>query len=132
MDSNKKYGSWSRNGNAPGTQFVMVCSVSGGAWTLLDIVTKTSYIHNTGHILAQVYQYLVKARRGSDTSGPSNIAVAGVPIPVNPAVWNYFLNKLKGEKNEIHFKLIANIINLPICLLSLIKILKAARLNSNL
>jgi hypothetical protein len=83
MDRNKKYKSWSRNGNAPGTQFVMVCSVSGGAWNFAGgIVTKTSYIHNTGHILAQVYQYLVKARKGSDTSAPSNIAVAGVPIPV--------------------------------------------------
>ena len=86
MDNNKRYKSWSRNGNAPGTQFVMVCSVSGGTWTLLDIVTTTNYIHNTSHILAQVYQYLVKARKCSNTSCPSNIAVAGVAIPVNPAV----------------------------------------------
>jgi hypothetical protein len=86
MDRNKKDISWSRNGNAPGTQFVIEYSVSGGAWTLLDVVTQTSYIHNAGHILAQVYQYLVKARKNSETSGPSNIAVAGVAIPVAPAV----------------------------------------------
>ena len=82
MDKNKKYEFWSRNGNAPGTQFVIEYSVSGGAWTLLDIVTKTNYIHNTGLMLAQVYQYLVKARKNNETSGPSNIAVAGVPIPI--------------------------------------------------
>lgn len=65
---------WSRNGNAPGTLFVVEWSVfPGSSWTLLDIVTKTSYVH-TGAPLGNALQYWVKARRSDVTSGPSNIA----------------------------------------------------------
>lgn len=66
---------WSRNGNAPGTQFVIeYCLAPSTTWTLLDVVTKTSFIHS-GHPLGKAIQYWVKARKNSETSGASNIAV---------------------------------------------------------
>ncbi|MCX6154069.1 MAG: fibronectin type III domain-containing protein, partial [Candidatus Kapabacteria bacterium] len=66
---------WSRNGNAPQTQFVIEYNVMGtGPWVLLDVITKTSYVH-TAHPVGHPIQYWVKARKGTETSGPSNIAV---------------------------------------------------------
>lgn len=66
---------WNRNGNAPGTQFVIEYSLlPAGAWTLLNVVTKTSYVHE-GHSIGTGIQYVVKARKGDETSGPSNFAI---------------------------------------------------------
>ncbi len=66
---------WSRNGNAPGTQFVIEYSIPPNLqWILLNVVTKTSFVHS-GHPVGLPIQYIVKARRGDETSGPSNIAV---------------------------------------------------------
>lgn len=77
---------WSRNGNAPGTQFVIeYCLAPSTTWTLLDVVTKTSFIHS-GHPLGKAIQYWVKARKGSETSGASNIAVVNAGGVVPPVV----------------------------------------------
>lgn len=66
---------WSRNGNSPGTQFVIEYSIPPNTqWILLNVITKTSYVHS-GHPVGLPIQYLVKARKGDETSGPSNIAV---------------------------------------------------------
>ena len=78
---------WSRNGNAPGTQFVIEAIIGGAPeWTLLNVVTKTSYVH-TGFPPGLPIKYIVKARRSGETSGPSNIAyinAGGVVTPVPP------------------------------------------------
>ncbi|MBS4013349.1 MAG: hypothetical protein KGZ97_06270 [Bacteroidetes bacterium] len=72
---------WSRNGNAPGTQFVIEYSIPPNLqWILLNVVTKTSYVHS-GHPVGIPIQYLVKARKGSETSSPSNIAVVNAGGP---------------------------------------------------
>ena len=77
---------WSRNGNAPGTQFVIeYCLVPSTTWALLDVVTKTSFIH-IGHPLGLPIQYIVKARKGSETSGPSNIAIVNAGGVVPPVI----------------------------------------------
>ena len=70
--------SWNRNGNAPGTQFVIEYS-SGAAtnWILLDVVTKTNYNHK-GFPAGVPIKYCVKARKGGETSGTSNIALAKI------------------------------------------------------
>ena len=68
--------SWNRNGNAPGTQFVI--EYSSGAttnWVLLDVITKTNYNHK-GFPAGVPIKYSVKARKGGETSGTSNIAIA--------------------------------------------------------
>jgi hypothetical protein len=66
---------WNRNGNAPGTQFVIeYCLIPIGKWTLLNVVTKTNYVHD-GHPLGSPIQYRVKARKANETSGQSNIAL---------------------------------------------------------
>ena len=67
---------WNRNGNAPGTQFVI--EYSSGAttnWILLDVITKTNYNHK-GFPAGVPIKYSVKARKGGETSGTSNIAIA--------------------------------------------------------
>lgn len=77
---------WSRNGNAPGTQFVIEYSLfPTGNWTLLNVVTKTSFVHS-GHPLGIPIQYWVKARKGSETSHPSNIAVINTGGIVPPTL----------------------------------------------
>ncbi|MCX6153193.1 MAG: hypothetical protein NT007_03425 [Candidatus Kapabacteria bacterium] len=77
---------WSRNGNAPGTQFVVEYSIPPySQWILLNVVTKTSFIH-IGHPLGLPIQYIVKARKGSETSGASNIAVVNAGGVVPPVV----------------------------------------------
>lgn len=65
---------WERNGNAPGTQFIIEFSIGNTtAWTLLDIVTRTRYNHS-GFPVGVPIQYIVKARRGGEISAASNIA----------------------------------------------------------
>ncbi|MCX6154688.1 MAG: fibronectin type III domain-containing protein [Candidatus Kapabacteria bacterium] len=69
--------SWNRNGNAPSIKFVIEYNQMGIAgWQLLDIVTKTTYIH-AGMPLGHPVQYQIKARKGTETSPPSNMAVVG-------------------------------------------------------
>ena len=66
---------WSRNGNAPATQFIVETMIGAATeWTLLDVVTKTSYVHS-GFAPGVQIKYIVKARRGDDTSGASNMAI---------------------------------------------------------
>ncbi len=66
---------WSRNGNGPGTQFVIEYRVlPSAAWQLLDIINKTSYLHS-GIAIGEGIEYQIKARKGSLTSGPCNTAV---------------------------------------------------------
>lgn len=76
---------WNRNGNAPATQFVIEAMIGANInWTLLNVVTKTSFVH-TGIQPGLPIKYIVKARRGNETSGPSNIAfinAGGIAPPV--------------------------------------------------
>ncbi len=66
---------WSRNGNGPGTLFVIEYRLlPSAAWQLLDIITKTSYLHS-GIAIGAGIEYHIKARKGNQTSGPCNIAV---------------------------------------------------------
>ena len=66
---------WSRNGNGPGTQFVIEYRVLPSAtWQLLDIITKTSYLHS-GVALGTGIEYHIKARKGTQTSAPCNTVV---------------------------------------------------------
>ena len=74
---------WNRNGNAPGTQFVIECKIgSATEFSLINVVTKTSYIH-IGLTPGTRAEYLIKARRNNETSGPSNIAIVNAG-GVNP------------------------------------------------
>lgn len=67
---------WNRNGNAPKTQFVIEYSVGATTnWILLDVITKTNYNHK-GFPAGVPIKYSVKARKGGETSGTSNIAIA--------------------------------------------------------
>ena len=66
---------WSRNGNGPGTQFVIEYRIlPSAAWQLLDIITKTSYLHS-GVALGAGIEYHIKARKGTQTSAPCNTVV---------------------------------------------------------
>jgi hypothetical protein len=66
---------WSRNGNAPATQFVIEYRIlPSAAWQLLNVVTKTSYIHS-GHAIGAGIEYRVKSRKSDETSTSSNTAV---------------------------------------------------------
>ena len=66
---------WNRNGNSPGTQFVIECRVLPSAnWQLLNVVTKTSFLHS-GHAIGAGLEYRIKARKGNETSIASNVAV---------------------------------------------------------
>jgi hypothetical protein len=66
---------WNRNGNGPGTQFVIEYrALPSAAWQLLNVVTKTSFIHS-GHAIGNGIEYRVKARKGNETSAPCNTAV---------------------------------------------------------
>jgi hypothetical protein len=65
---------WSGAGNASGIQFVIEAKVgSAPEFSIIDVVTATSYRH-TDRVPGQAVLYRVKARRGSMTSDPSNIA----------------------------------------------------------
>ena len=66
---------WDRNGNAPNVLFIIEYRLMpAGNWTLLDFVTKTSYIH-AGYPIGTTIEYLVKARKTNKTSSQSNIAI---------------------------------------------------------
>lgn len=67
---------WNRNGNGPNTQFVIEYSTGAATnWILLDVITKTNYNHK-GFSAGVPIKYSVKARKGGETSGTSNIAIA--------------------------------------------------------
>ena len=66
---------WNRNGNAPTTQFVVECMVGTATeWSLIDVVTKTNFIHK-GFPAGVPIKYSVKARKGGETSVHSNVAI---------------------------------------------------------
>lgn len=66
--------SWNRNGNSPAAQFMIeYLDDTVNEWKLLDIVTKTTYIHK-GHPLGKPIKYVIKTRRVDDISAPSNPA----------------------------------------------------------
>jgi hypothetical protein len=66
---------WNRNGNGPGTQFVIEYRALPSAnWQLLNVITKTSYIHS-GLAIGAGIEYRIKARKGNETSVPCNTAV---------------------------------------------------------
>ena len=69
------YLTWNRNGNAPRIQFVIESIVGTGTeWVLLDVVTRTNYTHQGISPGVQV-KYRIKARKGTETSGSSNVAI---------------------------------------------------------
>lgn len=66
---------WNRNANAPRTQFVIESIVGNGTeWSLLDVVTRTNYTHQ-GIGRGEQIMYRIKARKGNETSGCSNLAI---------------------------------------------------------
>ena len=66
---------WNRNGNAPRIQFVIESIVGTGTdWVLLDVVTRTNYTH-LGVSPGEQVKYCIKARKGTETSGSSNLAI---------------------------------------------------------
>ena len=66
---------WNRNGNAPRIQFVIESIVGTGTdWVLLDVVTRTNYTH-LGVSPGEQVKYRIKARKGTETSGSSNLAI---------------------------------------------------------
>jgi len=66
---------WNRNGNAPTALFIIEYRLMpAGNWTLLDFVSKTSYIH-AGYPVGTIIEYVVKARKTTKTSSQSNIAI---------------------------------------------------------
>ncbi len=66
---------WAGAGNSSGIQFVIEAQVGGvGAFGMVDVVTATSYRH-TSRVVGQQVVYRVRARRGSQISDPSNVAV---------------------------------------------------------
>lgn len=68
---------WSRNGNGRSVQFAIEYNAKeGDEWQLLDVVSKTSYIHK-GVKLGSSYRYRVKTRKAGEESQPSNIAYIG-------------------------------------------------------
>ena len=65
---------WNCNGNSPQTQYVVECrDEMDSNWTVLDVITKTSYIHKIANPKKDL-RYIVKARRDGKISYPSNIA----------------------------------------------------------
>lgn len=66
---------WNRNGNAPGTQFVIEAKLApSNTFTLVNVVTKTSFVF-TNLLPGMRAEFIVRARRNNETSGPSNIAM---------------------------------------------------------
>jgi hypothetical protein len=65
---------WNSNGNASGVQYVVESKIQGAvAWSLLNVVTATKV--DVPNLLAgQRVDFRVRARRGSATSDPSNVA----------------------------------------------------------
>jgi hypothetical protein len=66
--------SWNSNGNSVGVQYVVEAKVSTAAeFTIVDVVTATTF-HHGGRTAGVPVLYRVRARRGSQTSEPSNVA----------------------------------------------------------
>jgi hypothetical protein len=64
-----------RNGNAPGTQFVIEAMIGAAtAYALVDIVTTTKYDYRNQKPGVRVV-YRVRARKSGNTSDPSNQAI---------------------------------------------------------
>ncbi len=65
---------WNGAGNASGIQFVIEARIGTAlGYSLVDVVSATSYRH-IDRTPGQPVLYRVRARRGSQTSDPSNIA----------------------------------------------------------
>ncbi len=65
---------WNGAGNSSGIQFVVEAKIGTSPdFNIIDVVTATSYRH-TGRTAGVPVLYRVLARRGSQTSNPSNIA----------------------------------------------------------
>jgi hypothetical protein len=65
---------WNSNGNASGIRYVVEAKIANaGEFSLVDVVTATSYRH-LGRTPGQPVLYRVLARRGAETSQPSNVA----------------------------------------------------------
>ena len=91
---------WDRNGNAPNVLFIIEYRLMpAGNWTLLDFVTKTSYIH-AGYPIGTTIEYLVKARKTNKTptKKPPRFHLPGrlfgrlidapeEPTPADPRPW---------------------------------------------
>lgn len=66
---------WKRNGNTQSTQFILEQRIGdAGAWQFLDTLTATRYEH-TGQTPGTKIYYRITAKRSSQSSGHSNIAV---------------------------------------------------------
>ncbi|MBM2814128.1 MAG: hypothetical protein HW421_890 [Ignavibacteria bacterium] len=78
---------WSRNGNAPGTQFgqsesrIKRIDRLHGLWTGNKMLSVKSF-----NPVNQRFRHFIKARKGSETSGASNIAVVNAGGVVPPVV----------------------------------------------
>jgi hypothetical protein len=65
---------WNSNGNASGVQYVIEKRVNNaGEWLQVDVVTATRYLAQ-GLTPGVRVDFRVKARRGAQTSDPSNTA----------------------------------------------------------
>ncbi len=65
---------WNCNCNSSQTQYVIECmDEKDGNWTVLDLITKTSYIHKIANPKKGL-RYIIKARRDGKISYPSNEA----------------------------------------------------------
>jgi hypothetical protein len=65
---------WKAGGNASGVQYVVEAKTGGvGDFVLVDVTNATTYKH-VGRTPGQREEYRVRARRGSATSAPSNVA----------------------------------------------------------
>lgn len=65
---------WNCNGNSSQTKYVVECMDEKDVnWTVLDVITKTSYIHKIANPKKGL-RYIIKARRDGKISYPSNIA----------------------------------------------------------
>ncbi len=66
--------SWNSNGNSVGVQYVVEAKVSTAAeFTIVDVVTATTF-HHGGRTAGVPVLYRVRARRGTQTSEPSNVS----------------------------------------------------------
>jgi len=66
---------WNRNGNRPGTMFIIEARIGeADDWAMIDVVTGSTYKHRNQKP-GVTAQYRVKAKRGELESGSSNMAV---------------------------------------------------------
>jgi len=74
LDTGTNTLAWARSANRVGTQFVIEAKVNNAAtWSLVDVITVTRYAH-TGQQPGVPIVYRVRARRGKESSDPSNEA----------------------------------------------------------